>query len=534
MADLPDFVRSRISRDLASRIKLHAEIRLDKIPTSNNLFLDAPFCRDNFIYDAKVWSEREALRAETLADVSSRRAIVKALKAVSLEASPEHIVALRNVLVRVSKTSPTHDCREHAVFLRHRAELYLSEYGDLEAHAYCVVQALHTGLESSTDVGNRDGLAAAIRFTRRIDRPHDFGPLAVETIREHELATCMTEAESIARSVERTVILREQIKSEEFKAEQDKKDAELKYDDDDKDTEVENFLADSDLDEPGKIVVPNIIHLEKLSRPLYAEYQAISSIVLPLVEFDCPAGVYEDLSETYPWAESAIESIVKDLGRSTVVKMRPVLFVGSPGCGKTRLAFDLLTDLGIKPMKYNCAGVSDGAFSGTSRQWSTVRTSIPMQHVKRTGIANPGILLDEIEKAGTSHHNGNLLTTLLEMLERSSAKSVFDPALEIPVDLSSIVWVATANSLDNLPSALRDRFRIVNIPDPRPEHIEVICRSILDDKAGEEELRREWIPDLDADELDNLRKVWRGGSIRPLVAAVHATLQAREQCSYKM
>ena len=136
---------------------------------------------------------------------------------------------------------------------------------------------------------------------------------------------------------------------------------------------------------------------------------------------------------------------------------------------------------------------------------------------------------------GHAHRrNGNLLDPLLEMLERSSARNVFDLALEIPVDLSGIVWVATANSLEGLPSALRDRFRIVHVPAPRSEHIEALCRSILDEKARSEDLRREWLQDLDSDELDNLRKVWKGGSIRPLVAAVHATLQAREQCSWKM
>ncbi len=51
MVDIPEYVRTRIKGDLASRDKLHAEIRVDKIPTSNSLFLDAPFCRDNFVHD---------------------------------------------------------------------------------------------------------------------------------------------------------------------------------------------------------------------------------------------------------------------------------------------------------------------------------------------------------------------------------------------------------------------------------------------------------------------------------------------------
>jgi hypothetical protein len=86
--------------------------------------------------------------------------------------------------------------------------------------------------------------------------------------------------------------------------------------------------------------------------------------------------------------------------------------------------------------------------------------------VASAGLANPLIILDEIEKAATSKYNGNLLDALLPFLETRSASKYHDIFVQAPVDLSGVVWLATANDVKPLPKPFRDRCRILAFPSP--------------------------------------------------------------------
>ncbi len=88
-------------------------------------------------------------------------------------------------------------------------------------------------------------------------------------------------------------------------------------------------------------------------------------------------------------------------------------------------------------------------------------------------------MLDELEKTGTSRHNGAVGDVLLGLFEPQTSARWFDPYIQAPADLSHVVWIATANTLEGIPVPLRDRSRVLRFPDPGPEHLPRIAAHLL-------------------------------------------------------
>src|SRR5690606_8339771 len=104
-----------------------------------------------------------------------------------------------------------------------------------------------------------------------------------------------------------------------------------------------------------------------------------------------------------------------------------------------------------------------------------------------------------------------------------------DLALEVEVDLSAVSHFATANSLEGIPDPLRDRMRVLQMPDPGWQHLGTLTRQILDRLAKERGLDPRWHEALAEDELDLVRTNWPGGSIRQLTTIVRAIVDGRSQ-----
>ncbi|MGB4948011.1 MAG: AAA family ATPase, partial [Candidatus Competibacter denitrificans] len=115
-------------------------------------------------------------------------------------------------------------------------------------------------------------------------------------------------------------------------------------------------------------------------------------------------------------------------------------------------------------------------FNGTARGWNTARPCLPIAAIMDGGIANPIILLDELDKAGGSDSNGRIHDSLLELLEPSSARRYYDEYLCGHADLAHLSWVATANEINYLPRTLLDRFQVLRVDAPEPAHYPAIVR----------------------------------------------------------
>jgi ATP-dependent Lon protease len=106
--------------------------------------------------------------------------------------------------------------------------------------------------------------------------------------------------------------------------------------------------------------------------------------------------------------------------------------------------------------------------------------------------AGPLIILDEIEKAGTGRHNGNLYDVLHGLLERETAARWHDPYIDAPCDLSHISWIMTANTIEPVPKSLRDRCRCIRFPEPGPEHLAVLAQRLLAEKYRDKGFDPKW------------------------------------------
>jgi ATP-dependent Lon protease len=172
-----------------------------------------------------------------------------------------------------------------------------------------------------------------------------------------------------------------------------------------------------------------------------------------------------------------------------------ILFVGPKGTGKTSITAKIAKALGRPMVRLSLGGIRDVTdLKGHNRTYLGSQPGAIAKLMKEAGVNNPVFLLDEIDKMDDDAAHGGAKASLLETLDPKQNDTFRDTYLEVPYDLSNVLWIVTANTLDTIPEPLRDRMEIIEFAGYTPiEKLGIAKNHVIPEKAVENGLKADQV-----------------------------------------
>lgn len=183
------------------------------------------------------------------------------------------------------------------------------------------------------------------------------------------------------------------------------------------------------------------------------------------VRLEAAKSRFENLVE--PIERLQIDLILAGAMKPSDFRVTPLLLLGDPGIGKTFLATQLADALGVSTEKISAGGAQGGfQITGSHSSWTGSRPGMLFSLLADGDSAAPVVVIDEVDKIHDAQFP--VLPVLLDLLDTDSSKQFKDEFLELQFDVSRIIFVLTANSIENVPPALLSRVEVFNVPAPEP------------------------------------------------------------------
>lgn len=196
--------------------------------------------------------------------------------------------------------------------------------------------------------------------------------------------------------------------------------------------------------------------------------------------------IFDKLAEEFPNFIEVINFYKSQFRLSTITKksrIQPIMLLGSPGIGKTMFAKRLAELLNTGFTFIDMGSTSTAwVLTGLSSSWHGAKHGKAFDSMLTSRTASPIILLDELEKSTTDRNDPKV--ALYQLLEEANSKRFVDEFVNFPVDLSNIIYIASANSIHGLTDALLSRFTIFEIPNPTPKEQRIILQNIYKNEVG--------------------------------------------------
>ncbi len=317
----------------------------------------------------------------------------------------------------------------------------------------------------NVSIGEKQELLEIQKFSKNLNKVMEFLEQEVEVLNMSE--KIRTKVKSDIDDQQREFYLRQQMKAIQEELGEDAEQQEVE--------KLKEKLAKKKLPEHAKEEAEKELRRLEMTPNASPNYGIIHSYVEWIL--DLPWEEYSEdkldlkfakkvLDEDHYGLEKVKKRIIEYLA---VLKLKqdmkaPILcFYGPPGVGKTSLGKSIARALNREFERFSLGGIRDEAeIRGHRRTYIGALPGRIIRAMKKAGKGNPVIMLDEIDKVGADYR-GDPTSALLEVLDPEQNDTFSDNYLELEYDLSKVLFIATANSLDTIPAPLRDRMEIINI-----------------------------------------------------------------------